>query len=112
MTDFPASTILEQADIDAITPDLDMLKLVAYGTAEKAETMVFGHDGKDVAILTTNTYPTLVQQIIDKISAKGYYPKVYYTSTEAFSAALTWYDQLKTLEEQTRNELQQRASVT
>lgn len=45
-------------------------------------------------MLTTNNFPLLHAQVLDRLKAQDYSYEVRYTDDNGFEKALTWYDQL------------------
>ncbi|USN55162.1 MAG: Flp pilus assembly complex ATPase component TadA [Candidatus Peribacteria bacterium] len=95
-----SSSILYLADVQAIQPQLDLLPLIPKALAQKTQTLVFGKQEKALTILTTNAFPTLYYQMIDKLKAMDYEVVSYFTDTDGFAHAMTWFEQLENKQEQ------------
>ena len=104
--------ILSLEDIKKIKPNLDALKIINQQVAEKAEILFFDMNWKNLKALTTNKNILLINQVKEKVEFKWYKIDFYYTDYEAFSFALTWYEQLKTLEEKTKKEIEELKTAT
>ena len=100
----PDKQILEIVDIQAIEPDLVFLALLPRAMAEKTQTLAFGGDDDHIYVLTTNNFPTLYHQTIDKLQALGYSCSPYYTDTAGIQHALGRYDRL---EKQEKDQVEQ-----
>lgn len=95
MTDIMNKTILELEDVKALQPDLSLLKIIPRDVCERIQVIVFAKDKITLKLLTTNNFPDQLQKIIIKLEEKGFKSELHYTSSEAFTYALTWYDQLE-----------------
>lgn len=87
--------ILEIQDVQNIKPDLLKTKILSRETAEKIQVIVFAAEKKNLSLLTTNNFPNQLKQLLDAFTEKWYTFDVYYTDTEAFRYALSWYDQIQ-----------------
>jgi type II secretory ATPase GspE/PulE/Tfp pilus assembly ATPase PilB-like protein len=61
--------------------------------AVKTQTLVFGKEKKQLYILTTNNFPLLHAQVLDRLNAQDYTYQVRYTDDSGFQQALLRYDQ-------------------
>lgn len=103
--------ILETSDINEINPDLQKLNIISHHLAEKSESLIFDWEKNKLCILTTNRFPNILTQILDKIAAKWYSFEFYYTDELAFSLALNWYDDLHAKEEKEEQDVKERKNV-
>lgn len=94
MSDQPIKKILERKDVEQLHPKLTLLPVIPQTLAEKTQTIAFDQQDKTLFLLTTNNNPELHHQILDKLEAKGYEFDIYYTDSDAFTYALSWYQQL------------------
>jgi hypothetical protein len=99
MTDLQTKTILEMSDVQALQPDLSLLKIIPRDVCERIQVIVFSKDKITLKLLTTNNFPDQLKQILVKLEEKGFKSELHYTSSEAFAYALTRYDQLEHQEE-------------
>jgi len=90
--------ILEIIDIKQISPDLEKTKILSRETAEKIQVIIFAAHKKTLSLLTTNNFPNQLKQLLDVLTKKWYTFDVYYTDTEAFKHALSWYDTIQSQE--------------
>jgi hypothetical protein len=104
--------ILEIQDVQNITPDLEKTKILSRETAEKIQVIIFSAEKKNLSLLTTNNFPNQVKQLLDALSSKGYTFDIYYTDSSAFTYALSWYDQIESVEraQQEEKDIEDRAS--
>ncbi len=86
--------ILDLWDVQKIDPDLDKIKIISYDLAKKSQSIFFDSNNNTLCVLTTNNYPSVITQILDRISAKWYKFEFYYTDEIWFDYALNWYDDL------------------
>ncbi len=100
----PGKQILEVVDIQAIEPNLVFLALLPRAMAEKTQTIAFGGEEDHIFVLTTNNFPTLYHQTIDKLQALGYTCSPYFTDTAGMQLALARYDRL---EKQEKDQVEQ-----
>ncbi|MBS8121455.1 GspE/PulE family protein [Candidatus Vampirococcus lugosii] len=103
--------ILDLSDVKKINPDNDKLKILSYSIAEKAQAIIFDGDSKKLHILTTNNYPSILTQILDKIAVKGYKFEFFYVDEVSFAFAMNWYDNLYKEEKKAEDLLKQRKTV-
>lgn len=66
----PKNSILEISDIPKIIPKLAALAHLPFDIAQKTQTLVFEEEGSTLAVLTTNAFPQLYYQILDKLHAQ------------------------------------------
>jgi hypothetical protein len=59
--------ILYQQDVAEIVPNLDLLKLINRDIAQKIETTIFDGEKTMLWIITTNTYPNQLKQLLDNL---------------------------------------------
>ncbi len=103
--------ILEQQDISNIEPDLNKINILPQHVAEKAEAIIFDWEENKLAVLTTNKKPSILTQVLDKVTEKWYKMEFYYTDDFSFSLALNRYDELIELQEQEEKELEELKTV-
>lgn len=70
MVTLPTKKILELVDVQTLHPKLELLSVIPKNVAQTSQTTVFEQDGKILYLLTTNTFPELYRQIVDKLQAK------------------------------------------
>lgn len=99
MTDVMNKTILEMSDVQALQPDLSLLRIIPRDVCERIQVIVFAKEKITLKLLTTNNFPDQLKQILAKLEEKGFKSELHYTSSEAFNYALTRYDQLQHQEE-------------
>ena len=105
------SRILSLEKIKEIKPNLDALKVINKQLSEKAEIIFFDIKWKVLKTLTTNNNIVLIAQVKEKIELKWYKLDFYYCDEESFSYALTWYNQLLSLENKAKKELEELESA-
>ena len=103
--------ILEKEDILAIKPNYEVLKILWKSTAERAQVLFFDYHKKTIYLLTTNSFPNLKTQIVDKLGAKWYKFEQYYTDELAFKEAINWYDRMQEEEQEHRRVVLERQTV-
>lgn len=83
-------------DIKKLEVNLEVLSLVTEKTAQTSQTLVFDteKDSQKLYVLTTNEFPNLFHQVVDRLQTQWYETESFYTDDEAFKYALQWYDQL------------------
>jgi len=89
------SHILDLKWLQKITPMLELLDIIPQSLAEKTRTLVFKQDDLHISVLTTNSFPQLYHQVIDKLEAQWYKTETFYTDEPAFEYALSWYTAYK-----------------
>lgn len=102
------SWILDLETVKTLKPNLDLLKIIPEKVAEKIQTVIFDNEWKKLFLLTTNASPDLISQVTDKLISNWYKLQFFYCDLESFHIWLSWYQQIKTLEEKSRNELEAR----
>lgn len=90
----PKTKILSLADIESLQPQLEKLTFFERDYASKTQTIVRGQEGHQLFLLTTNNFPLLHAQVLDRLKAQDYSYQVRYTDDSGFQKALTRYDQL------------------
>jgi len=105
MIDTTTKTIVEMSDVQALQPDLSLLKIIPRDVCERIQVIVFAKDWITLKLLTTNNFPDQLKQILTKLEEKNFKSELHYTSSEAFAHALTRYDQLEHQEEVTAEEV-------
>jgi len=98
-TDWLTTTILEQADLEKITPNLSAIKIISRETCEKIQVLVYEQKNKQLKVLTTNNFSEQLKQILKMLEDRGFFYEIFYTSTEWFKYAMSWYDLLEKEEE-------------
>lgn len=89
-------TILEADQIMELQPDFKVLKVVPKELANASQFLVFSSPKKHhLQALTTNNYPEKVKELINQLENKGFTLEVFYTSSEGFTYALSWYTALE-----------------
>lgn len=84
--------ILELADVQHIQPDFDRVKILSRETCEKIQAIIFGGAKRKITILTTNNFPTELEQLLRRLTEKWYTYELFYTDMDGFNHALTWFD--------------------
>jgi len=105
MTDLMNKTILEMSDVQALQPDLSLLKIIPKDVCERIQVIVFAKDKITLKLLTTNNFPDQLQKILTQLENKGFKSELHYTSSEAFTYALGRYNQLEHQEEEKAEEV-------
>lgn len=90
----PKTKILSLADIEALQPQLEHVNFFEKEYAIKTQTIVLGQEKRQLFLLTTNNFPLLHAQVLDRLKAQDYSYQVRYTDTPWFDRALLRYDQL------------------
>ncbi len=85
-------TILELSDVQTIKPSFELIGILSQAVASRVQAVIFDGEGKKLAILTTNNFPTQLQQIIERLESQWYTCKLYYTDPASIEYALTRYD--------------------
>lgn len=62
--------ILELADVQHIQPDFDRVKILSRETCEKIQAIIFGGAKRKITILTTNNFPTELEQLLRRLAEK------------------------------------------
>lgn len=78
-THLPSNSILEATDVKAIQPKLSCLDYIPRDIATKAQTISFDQEDKTLALLTTNAFPALYYQMIDRLHAQGWQTQTWFT---------------------------------
>ncbi len=100
-----SKSILYQEDIQKITPNLQAVKFLSQEIAEKTQSILFQKEQNKLSLLTTNNFPTELQELKMKLEAKGYILDIFYTTTDGFRTALVWYQKIKEQEQQQQSEI-------
>lgn len=112
MTQTLTKKILELEDIKNIKPDMNLLPIISKNIAQKVEALVFDKDKKKLFLLTTNNYPQLLSQVLDRILAKWYKVEFFYTDDDSFKYAMSWYDESEAQEQKAQEEIEHRQTVS
>lgn len=104
--------ILETNDVMTINPNFEVMKILSKAVAQKVQAIIFDVDKNKFFILTTNNYPQLITQVLDKISKKWFSFEFFYTDEKWIELALEWYDKLNEIEKQKKTEIETRKNVT
>lgn len=102
----PQQSIIEKTDIVSIKPRLECLDYISLDLAQKTQTLVFDKEDHTLAVLTTNVYPQLYYQMLDRLHAQGWKTQTRFTDEDGFDTALEWYQRhsdLISAQEQTKN---------
>jgi len=99
--------ILSLEDIKKIRPNLDVLKTISFEVSEKAEIIFFDIKGKTVSAITTNNNIILLNQVKQKVEDKWYKIELFYTDEESFTHSLSWYTELKVLQNKSKKEIEE-----
>jgi type II secretory ATPase GspE/PulE/Tfp pilus assembly ATPase PilB-like protein len=91
--------ILDLQDVQALKPDFAKLSILDRQVATKIELVIFDGEQHTLRILTTNNFPTQLQQVLDRLANQGYKCELYYTDPEGFKQALSWYTAKEALEQ-------------
>jgi type II secretory ATPase GspE/PulE/Tfp pilus assembly ATPase PilB-like protein len=102
------SHILDLSALKTINPMLSLLDIIPQSLAEKTRTLVFKQDERHISVLTTNHFPQLYHQVIDKLEAQGYNTETFYTDESAFEYALTRYTEYNKQQVKDQKELDRR----
>lgn len=89
------STILTREQVEQLEPMLVTLSLVPKDLAQKTQTIAFKQENKQLSLLTTNNFPQLFHQVLDKLQAQGYTCTTYFTDSDSFGHAMTWFQRLE-----------------
>lgn len=93
-------TILELADVQALQADFSRLKKIPKEKAEKDQVLFYNKDADNtILVLTTNNLPDSLKSIVQQVENQWWKVKIFYTSPEWFSYALTRYDQMSQQEQ-------------
>lgn len=85
-------TILELSDVQWLKPNFELIGILPKPIATAVQAVIFDGEKNRLSILTTNNFPTQLQQIIQRLESQGYICTLYYTDPAALEQALTWYD--------------------
>lgn len=86
--------ILELSDVQAIKPVRSKILLIPENLATQYQVVAFDGDGKQLCILTTNTFSEQLKTIYDWLTKAGYLPDIYYTDEAGIQLALQRYHQI------------------
>lgn len=104
--------ILEVSDIQALTPVRGKLSLIPENLARDLQVVAFDGDGKQVCLLTTNTFSEQLKTIYDGLAKAGYVTDIYYTDAAGIELALWWYNKVQQEQENQATQLQQQKEAT
>jgi type II secretory ATPase GspE/PulE/Tfp pilus assembly ATPase PilB-like protein len=93
MIPLPSSPILSFADVQSLQVQLDVVDFWDKSYSTNTQTMVWAKEWEKLYLLTTNNFPLLHAQVLDRLKAQDYQYQIWYTDDESFAYALTRYDQ-------------------
>ena len=89
-----SKTILEIPELQQIQPDPTAIRILDKENCENIQAIIYAKDKNIVKVLTTNNFPDKVEKLVKMLEEKGLKSDLYYTSSEGFGFALSWYEQL------------------
>lgn len=100
--------ILYEKDIKKLEPHLEHLFLLSRNLAETTQSIVMHKHWNIIELLSTNNFPNLYRQVIDKLVAQWFEVDSYFTDEKWFAEAMKWYGTKEKLQEWEQKEYSRR----
>lgn len=105
-------TLLELQDLQAITPDLEKVKILPQSTSQQIQTVIFDWEKNQLSLLTTNNIPAGTKQLVDNLTAKGYKVTQYYTDWASFDQIVNgWYEKINISQQEAKKAFEEKQNA-